>query len=61
MVRQQDQMISHMNFIRMVVRWWMTKSFNRVWEEEKVPKKSGINIVTLLHKAGYKSKNELKN
>ena len=39
----------------------MTELFNRVWEEERVPRKWNECRVTLLHKGGHKSKNELKN
>ena len=39
----------------------MTDVFNRVWREEKVPKKWNECRVTLLHKGGHKSKEELKN
>ena len=39
----------------------MTEVFNRVWREEKVPKKWNESRVTLLHKGGHKSKKELKN
>ena len=35
--------------------------FNQVWEEERVPIMWNECRVTLLHKGGYKSKNELKN
>ena len=34
--------------------------FNQVWEEERVPIMWNECRVTLLHKGGYKSKNELK-
>ena len=39
----------------------MTELSNRVWEEERVPLKWNKCWVTLLHKGGYKSKNELMN
>ena len=39
----------------------MTELFNQVWEEERVPRMWNECRVTLLHKGGYKSKNELKN
>ena len=39
----------------------MTDVFNRVWREEKVPKKWNECRVTLLHKGGHKSKKELRN
>ena len=39
----------------------MTELYNCVWEEERVPRKWNECKVTLLHKGGYKSKNELKN
>ena len=39
----------------------MTALFNCVWEEEKVPKEWNECKVTLIHKGGYKSKQELKN
>ena len=32
-----------------------------MWEEERVPRKWNECRVTLIHKGGYKSKNELKN
>ena len=39
----------------------MNKLFNQVWMEERVPRKWNECRVTLLHKGGHKSKNELKN
>ena len=39
----------------------MTELFNQVWEEERVPRMWNECRVTLLHKGGFKSKNELKN
>ena len=39
----------------------MTELFNQVWEEEGVPRRWNECRVILLHKGGYKSKNELKN
>ena len=39
----------------------MTELFNRVWEEERVPREWNESRVTLLHKGGYKRKDELKN
>ena len=39
----------------------ITKLFNCVWQEERVPKEWNECRVTLIHKGGYKSKNELKN
>ncbi|KAK4328209.1 hypothetical protein Pmani_001329 [Petrolisthes manimaculis] len=39
----------------------MTELFNKVWEEERVPKRWNECRVTLLHKGGCKSKNELRN
>ena len=39
----------------------MTGLFNEVWEEKRMPRKWDKCRVTLLHKGGYKSKNELKN
>lgn len=39
----------------------MTELFNKVWEKERVPKRWNECRVTLLHKGGCKSKNELKN
>ncbi|XP_063857805.1 uncharacterized protein LOC135099405 isoform X1 [Scylla paramamosain] len=39
----------------------MTELFNRVWDEERVPRKWNESRVCLLHKGGFKSKNELKN
>ena len=39
----------------------MTDVFNRVWREEKVPKKWNEPRVTLLHKGGHKSNKELRN
>ena len=39
----------------------MTDLFNRVWEEERVPRVWNECRVTLLHKGGHKSKQELKN
>ena len=39
----------------------MTDLFNQVWEEERVPRMWNECRVTLLHKGGHKSKNELKN
>ena len=39
----------------------MTDLYNRVWRDERVPKKWNECRVTLLHKGGHKSKSELKN
>ena len=39
----------------------MTELFTQVREEERVPRMWNSCRVTLLHKGGYKSKNELKN
>ena len=38
----------------------ITELFNQVWEEERVLRKWNECRVTLLHKGGYRSKNELK-
>ena len=39
----------------------MTELFNRVWEEEKVPRKWNESRVILLHKGGHKNRKELRN
>ena len=39
----------------------LTELFNCVWEKERVPRKWNECRVTLLHKGGHKSKNELRN
>ena len=39
----------------------MTELFNRVWEDERVPREWNECRVTLLHKGGHKCKKDLKN